>query len=145
MSTHVLVTGDIVRDCHLYGGIKTAATSFAEPGTTYQTHLGGAALSQKVLQAAADAKGLAWDRLNKEWKAAKKKRIKENATRAANGEPPLAAVARPDKLDQSRPDIPFEVQSGLEVAGLHDSLPGHLHSYGVWTPHPAKKGATEKV
>jgi hypothetical protein len=38
----LLVTGDIVLDCHLYGGVKTAATSFSEPGTSMRRDLGGA-------------------------------------------------------------------------------------------------------
>ena len=38
----ILVAGDIVLDCHLYGGMKTEATSFSEPGTVYTEHLGGA-------------------------------------------------------------------------------------------------------
>ena len=50
-----LVTGDIVLDCHLYGGVKTAATSFSEPGTSYTQHLGGAVLTQKLLRAAIKA------------------------------------------------------------------------------------------
>jgi hypothetical protein len=145
MSTSVLVTGDIVRDSHLYGGIKTAATSFAEPGTAFLPHLGGAALSQKVLRAAADAKGLAWDRLEKEWKEAKNRRSMENVARVEKGESPLDAIARPDKLSHSRPAKSFEVHIGLEVARLHDTLPDHLQSFGVWTPHPAKRGAKERV
>ena len=55
----ILVTGDIVLDCHLYGGVKTAAASLNEPGTIYRQHLGGAALTYQLLQASADAKGTA--------------------------------------------------------------------------------------
>ena len=55
----VLVTGDIVLDCHLYGGVKTSATSFSEPGTTYSQELGGAVLTRNLLHAAADAKNAA--------------------------------------------------------------------------------------
>jgi hypothetical protein len=57
MKPLLLVTGDIVLDCHLYGGVKTAATSFSEPGTTYEQHLGGAALTHRLLEASADAAG----------------------------------------------------------------------------------------
>ena len=36
----ILVTGDVVCDCHLYGGVKTEAASFSEPGTIYAERLG---------------------------------------------------------------------------------------------------------
>jgi hypothetical protein len=49
----ILVTGDIVLDCHLYGGVKTAANSFGGPGTTYAEPLGGAALTHALVTAAA--------------------------------------------------------------------------------------------
>lgn len=61
MKPLLLVTGDIVLDCHLYGGVKTAATSFSEPGTTYQQHLGGAALTHRLLEASAGAAGSAFE------------------------------------------------------------------------------------
>lgn len=51
MKPLLLVTGDIVLDCHLYGGVKTAATSFSEPGTIYEQHLGGAVLTHRLLEA----------------------------------------------------------------------------------------------
>jgi hypothetical protein len=57
----VLVTGDIVLDCHLYGGVKTAATSFSEPGTVYSQDLGGAVLTRRLLHAASEADGAAYD------------------------------------------------------------------------------------
>jgi RyR domain-containing protein/ATPase family protein associated with various cellular activities (AAA) len=57
MKPTVLVTGDVVLDCHLYGGVKTAATSFSEPGTTYWQHVGGAALTCRLLHAASRAAG----------------------------------------------------------------------------------------
>ena len=60
----VLVTGDVVRDCHLYGGVKTAATSFSEPGTRYEERYGGAALTHELLEAAAAtarAAGSTWE------------------------------------------------------------------------------------
>jgi hypothetical protein len=58
MPPGVLVTGDVVLDCHLYGGVKTAATSFREPGTQFRTELGGAALTCRVLQAAATTRSI---------------------------------------------------------------------------------------
>src|SRR5262245_32222210 len=61
MNSDVLVTGDVVLDCHLYGGAKNAATSFSEPGTTYAQHSGGAALTYRLLRAAADAGGRSGD------------------------------------------------------------------------------------
>jgi hypothetical protein len=53
----LLVTGDIVLDCDLYGGVKTAATSFSEPGTSVRQELGGAVLTHKLIHAAANAEG----------------------------------------------------------------------------------------
>ena len=51
----ILVTGDVVLDCHLYGGARTAGSSFGGQGTVYTEHLGGAALTRELVQAAADA------------------------------------------------------------------------------------------
>src|SRR5450759_1830919 len=51
----ILMTGDIVLDCHLYGGVKTAAASFSGPGAAYTEHLGGAALTHELVGAAASA------------------------------------------------------------------------------------------
>jgi hypothetical protein len=44
----ILVTGDVVLDCHLYGG-------HAGVGSAYVEHLGGAALTHGLIQAAASA------------------------------------------------------------------------------------------
>jgi hypothetical protein len=57
----VVVTGDVVSDHHLYGGVKTAATSFSEPGTEYKGRLGGAALTCALLHAGAGAAGDKWE------------------------------------------------------------------------------------
>lgn len=141
----VIVTGDIVLDCHLYGGIKTAATSFSEPGTVYFDDLGGAVLSERILASAADAAGLEWDRLEVEWKAAKKKRAEVNEQRQKNGKELLDQVARPEKLTSPRPSREFETLLGLEQGNLRAALPSNLHSFGVWTPHPAKRGAKDLV
>lgn len=145
MKSAILVTGDIVLDCHLYGGVKTVATSFSEPGTAYHPHLGGAVLSQKLLAAAADAAGLAWDRLNAEYNEAKARRAKENEQLRANQKELLDDVPRPDKLTQNRPATQFETHLGLDGADLRQTLPSNLHSFGVWTPHPAKKEAKDLV
>jgi hypothetical protein len=51
----ILVTGDVVLDCHLYGGARTAGSSFGGQGTVYTEHLEGAALTRELVQAAADA------------------------------------------------------------------------------------------
>jgi hypothetical protein len=45
----ILVTGDIVLDCHLYGGVNAGV------GSAYTEHLGGAALTRRLLEAAASA------------------------------------------------------------------------------------------
>lgn len=92
----VIVTGDVVLDCHLYGGIKTEATSHREPGTAHKTHLGGASLSFKLMTAAAAASG--------------------------TGLKPCL---------------------GLAKKGLRKRLLRCLRSYGVWTPHDARKDAKD--
>jgi hypothetical protein len=84
----VLVTGDVVVDCHLYGGVKTAATSFGEPGTRLTQHLGRTALTRDLIGAAADASGLAWDAAEKACQA-------ENAGRQKAGK---SALQRPDEI-----------------------------------------------
>jgi hypothetical protein len=109
----VFVTGDVVLDCHLYGGAKSAATSFSELGTTYAVHSGGAALTYRLLKAAADSRGRSRD-------ADKGRR-------------------RP------RPAPVFDVRCAFKDTGLERALPRHLHSYGVWTDHPVRKGAKERV
>src|SRR5919106_3850184 len=133
MKPLLLVTGDIVLDCHLYGGVKTAAASSSEPGTTYTQHLGGAALTHLLLEASADADGRAWDKARDNWS-------KLNAERQEKSLPAL-----PDDLPKDRPEPAFEVTLGLQTAGLESSLPGHLRSYGVWSDRPAKKGSDQRV
>ncbi|HKH48986.1 MAG TPA: RyR domain-containing protein [Thermoanaerobaculia bacterium] len=134
MKPLLLVTGDIVLDCHLYGGVKTAATSFSEPGTTYEQHLGGAVLTHRLLEAAADAAGRAWDQERDKWLAA-------NAARKKKSLPPL-----PDDLPKDRPEPAFKVCLALDTADdLASTLPGHLRSYGVWSDQPAKKGSDRRV
>lgn len=91
-----IVSGDIVLDCHLYGGVKTAATSFHEPGTVFCEVPGGAELSRHLLEAVAEL----------------------GPTRQL-----------------------YKVQSGLACGDLKTTLPQHLRSFGVWTPHAQKKGA----
>ena len=58
LPNYVLVTGDVVIDCHLYGGLETATALSGGSGTVYAEHLGGAALTCKLLQASSDEKGL---------------------------------------------------------------------------------------
>jgi hypothetical protein len=123
-SPSILVTGDIVLDCHLYGGMRTLATSFAEPGSNYSLRPGGAALSCSLLQACPKA-----------WDEAKQKFDKENRGLQAKGEKPSAW---PSALPATRPD--FQVHLGLDTAKLESSLPGHMRSYGVWTEHPPTEG-----
>ena len=133
MKPRLLVTGDIVLDCHLYGGVKTAATSFSEPGTTYEQHLGGAALTHRLLKASANAAGRAWDQARANW-------LETNAARKKKKESPLAW---PEDLPEHRPD--FEARLAFQTAGLKTSLPGHLRSYGVWSDRPARKGSDQRV
>jgi len=128
---HVAVTGDIVLDCHLYGGVKTAATSFAEPGTVFTESLGGAALTQRLLAAAAKAAAdLQWDKSLDKWR-------KENDKRRQGGQPPLR---RP-----SRPGVAYEAHLDLETRGARNRIPSNLHSYGVWRPQPGAKDAEDQV
>lgn len=149
----ILVTGDVVLDCHLYGGVKTAATSFSEPGTVYTTHLGGASLSEKILRAAADSESLTWDARHEEWErknqsrqSADAKRPSENIERKAKGKeelPPILPLPWPEDLTLAPPKPAYTVDSGLDDSGLKASLPPHLHSFGVWTPHLVKQGVKD--
>ena len=123
-----LVTGDIVVDRHLYGGVKMEATSNKEPGTTETKLLGGAELSFRIMDAAAKAAGIAWDERHEQWKN-------------GNDESKLQG-----KKEQPWPkDLPkvrsYKTHLGIDDTGLEDSLPGNLRSYGVWTPHLARKDA----
>jgi len=108
-----LVSGDIVLDCHLYGGVKTAATSFHEPGSVYCEVPGGAELSRTLLAAAADAKGLIYDEKARAWDKAQEERAVQIADRVKKNEelrnkqkdqePELTPLKRPDDLDYRRP------------------------------------------
>jgi hypothetical protein len=132
----IIVTGDVVVDAHLYGGVKTAATSFSEPGTVYTEHLGGAVLTHELISAAADARGIAWDAMKRQWDA-------KNAGRRKEGK---ALIPRPDDLGKCRPSPAYESHFDLDITQLKQKLPSHLRSYGVWSEHPAnKKGAKERV
>jgi hypothetical protein len=132
MKALVLVTGDIVLDCHLYGGVRTSATSVDEPGTTYHQSLGGAALTCRLLAAAADTAGREWDEKRAGWEAANAKRKEDS----------LAAL--PDDLPAVRPASAFDVRLALE-APLLESLPGQLRSHCVWSERPAEKGSKNRV
>ena len=121
----ILVTGDIVLDHHLYGGIKTDPTSHAEPGTRSISHLGGADLSQKMLTAASDAAGKEWD----------KQKAGYDESNAAHG----GGIPWPDSLLKQKPE--YAIHGGIEVGNLMQSLPRSLHSYGVWTPHLPDKSS----
>lgn len=141
-ASSAVVFGDIVLDTHVYGGVKTSATAFAEPGTVVTTRLGGAELTRKLLKAAADAKGAAWDDVEMKWRDEIKAKAEENARRAAETDPskkwpPLSIPARPDDHPEFRPNQAFSVHAGLETADLKESLPSNLQSYGVWTSHPS--------
>jgi hypothetical protein len=131
----ILVTGDLVVDCHLYGGVKIDATSFSEPGTKYIERPGGAALSAALLRASADAKGLAWDKVEKSWQEANKKRSEKKQP----------ALPRPDDHPETRPASIFSSRLGLDDTNLASTLPSNLQSYGVWTPHLAKKDSKDLV
>lgn len=131
----IIVTGDIVLDFHLYGGVKTRATSFDEPGTTRSEHAGGAALTHALLCAAADADGLAWDVVNESWK-------KENTRRQENKKPPLP---KPEALESPRPEQAYSTHLELDIDDLDKRLPSHLRSYGVWIDKPAGKDSKDRV
>lgn len=128
----MLVTGDIVLDCHLYGGVKTVATSFKEPGTEYKEDLGGAVLTRELLLAAHEEMGLAWDRAERVWK-------EDNEKRVAKGEKPQP---RPKDLPEECPE--FGIHLDLDDSGLPQTLPSHLCSYGVWTDQPTQEDSQEK-
>ena len=129
----VLITGDIVLDCHLYGDANKAATPFREPGTQYIQELGGAVLTRHLLTAAADADGLAWSAIKEQWE-------RENAKRVKAGEAPLP---EPKALKAGRPPIAYDVRLDLDIADLQAKLPPHLCSYDVWAARPAKTGAAK--
>ena len=126
----ILVTGDVVRDCHLYGGVKTEAASFSEPGTIYAERLGGAALTHDLIHSAANDKGMAWDAKKSKWDA-------ENAARQKAGK---ALQPRPDDLEEVRPVPAYETLLDLDIPHLEQTLPKHLRSYGVWSDKPMKAG-----
>lgn len=128
----LLVTGDIVLDCHLYGGVKTLATSFKEPGTVYTQRLGGAALTCELVRAAAEAAGATIDN---NWKKETKKCKRDHK----------ALPARPEGLPLKRPLRMYNVELDLATIGLKRTLPKHLRSYGVWIDRPAKKGSKDRV
>jgi hypothetical protein len=132
---YVLVTGDVVIDCHLYGGLETGTASSGGSGTVYAEHLGGAALTCKLLQASSDEKGLVWDAKKSAWD-------KENMGRAEGGKKPLPW---PEDLAESRPVHNFEIRLDLDDSKLEQTLPKHLRSYGVWNEKPQQKGSKERV
>jgi hypothetical protein len=133
----VLVTGDMVQECHLYGGVKAAATSFSEPGTRYTECLGGAALTNELVGAAADAKGLAWDAAMKAWE-------EENGERRKKDKHPLP---RPSDLEALRTTPSYGHHLDLDTAKFQRELRQHpyLRSYGVWLAKPSSRGAKERV
>src|SRR5438874_4402279 len=101
-----LVTGDIVLDSHLYGGVKTSATSQQEPGTVQDEHLGGASLSYRIMDKAADAKGIAWDAKKDAWdKRAAQKSV---------------SLPWPEKPDDERPSASYGTHLGIDETGLKD-------------------------
>lgn len=131
----VAVTGDVVLDCHLYGGVKIAATSFIEPGATYSERLGGAALTYDLIKAASDAGGLAWDTIEKAW-------IKDNKCREKDGEDILP---QPKALRIPRPEAIYATHLDVDTKYIKANIPLHLHSYSVWTDQPSKKSSKDKV
>jgi len=135
MGNHILVTGDLVLDCHLYGGVKTAATSFSEPGTEYLVRPGGAALTAELIHAAADSNGLAWDMDEKAWRLENEKRKKDNTQ----------PLPRPDNHEEERPKPIFKTELSLEATGLETDLPTNLKSFGVWTPHSLSRESKDVV
>lgn len=124
---HLLVTGDIVLDSHLYGGVKLDANSPQEPGTVSIPHLGGAALSCKLLKATADASGVVWD-------AAKAKYDKECLEQGVT-------LKWPKGLATVRPAADYSTHLGIDPAPFKNAPPGSHCSYGVWTPYPVSKSS----
>ena len=114
-TTTVVVTGDIVLDCHLYGSAKSMAASSGQQGTVYSAHLGGSVLTHKLLCEAA--------RQAAEQAAA-------GAARRAGKGAALKCVAT----------MNYESYLALDTTGLEESLPAQLRSYGVWTDQPTQTG-----
>ena len=131
----ILVTGDIVRDAHLYGGAKSDATSITDLGTVFEEKTGGAALTAELLVISGDALGKAWDKTDADWK-------KGNENRAKAKKEPLP---RPEQHSEVRPASYFSCHPALSAPDFATKPPLNLCSYGVWTPHPAKKDTKDLV
>lgn len=134
MKPTILVTGDIVLDCHLYGGMNTAAASFNQPGTVYSEHLGGSALTHELLFASSDANGIKWDTEKEKWKENNEGRKKAKKK----------LLPRPEILDKTRPSPKYETEFGIDTS-FCTNLSNHLRSYGVWTDKTHKKDPKERV
>jgi hypothetical protein len=133
----ILVTGDMVLDCHLYGGVKTTASSLSEPGTRYRERLGGAALTDELVGVVADIKGLIWDAAKEAWE-------KENESRRKTGENPLPL---PHDLEAPRATPTFGHHLDLDAAKFQNDLDlppnHHLRSHGVWVAKGGGKDSKE--
>ncbi len=122
----VVVTGDVVLDCHLYGP-QTNTRTFSAPGTAYQQRLGGAALTHDLLRDAFAAAVRDWKKRKEDWE-------KENEALQKEGKD---AKEWPSDIPKVIPEL--DIHLGINTAALETTLPPHLRSYGVWTDHASKK------
>ena len=125
--------------------------SFGGPGTEYASHLGGAVLTRKILAVAADAEGLLWRQKNEAWlkenaaRVEREKRRLERVSQAKGAATPgdeakICEMPWPEGMPLGRPPALYDACLGLDDTGLAQALPKPLHSFGVWTPHPVRKG-----
>lgn len=130
----VVVTGDIVFDCHLYVESPND-TGTPGAGTVYKERLGGAALTCDLLSATADSPGLFWDDEFTIWKTNNRQRLKKR-------EQP---VPLPKMFYTSRTKPAYDVWMGIDTSPILAAKPTSLCSYGVWTPDPVNKGNRDLV
>ena len=131
----VIVTGDIVLDCHLYGGAQDGKPSRNDRGTQYVEVPGGAALTRALLDATADEQGLVWDEARSMWDEERAARRKANQ--------PLPP--RPDDLAPRRPPRHYATILAQQLPDVWGAIPLHLRSYSVWTPSPTDKRDKNQV
>ena len=131
----VMVTGDIVCDCHMYGGLPATGSSAAGAGASLVEVPGGAALTLHLLRAAANPAGLAWDEEKLAWAEANRRLRKSGQ----------AGLPKPAVLKAPRPPDSYATALGLEIPKNLGDIPTHLRSFGVWTAQTKEKGSKEEV